>query len=137
MNRRLARLRAVQVLYQVDLTGVNWENALKNTLEEDEIPDEFLTTVIEGTLKEKESIDAQLTEHLDNWTITRVGNIDRNILRESVYEMLFVEDIPLHVSVNEAIELGKAFGGKESGSFINGVLSNVLKECEGKKEEES
>lgn len=136
MNRRLARLRAVQVLYQVDLTGVNWENALENTLEEDEIPDDFLTTVIEGTLKEKEGIDAQLTEHLDNWTITRVGNIDRNILRESVYEMLFVEDIPLHVSVNEAIELGKAFGGKESGSFINGVLSNVLKECEGKKEEE-
>ncbi|RKD72960.1 MULTISPECIES: transcription antitermination factor NusB [Sinobaca] len=137
MNRRLARLRAVQVLYQVDLTGVEWQRALENTLEEDETADEFLTTVIEGTLEEKEGIDAQLTEHLDNWTITRVGNIDRNILRESVYEMLFVEDIPLHVSVNEAIELGKAFGGKESGSFINGVLSNVLKECELKKEEES
>ncbi len=66
---------------------------------------------------------------MQNWTLERVGNVDRAIMRESVYEMLFVEEIPLHVSVNEAIELAKSFGGQEAGKFVNGVLSKVLEDC--------
>ncbi|MFC5713316.1 transcription antitermination factor NusB [Thalassorhabdus alkalitolerans] len=129
MNRRLARLRAVQALYQVDLTDAGWKEAIENTLDEGEEADAFLTETVKGTLDHKDEIDSHLKNHLQNWTLERVGNVDRAIMRESVYEMLFVEEIPLHVSVNEAIELAKSFGGQEAGKFVNGVLSKVLEDC--------
>ncbi|WP_158735191.1 transcription antitermination factor NusB [Alteribacillus sp. YIM 98480] len=130
MNRRLARLRAVQTLYQMELTDAGWQAALNNSLEEDETADEFLTTSVKGTLDHLTEIDNKIQKHLEHWTLERVGNVDRSILRKAVHEMLYMEDIPLHVSVNEAIELAKAFGGTESGKFVNGVLSNILKQCE-------
>ncbi|SFE31126.1 transcription antitermination factor NusB [Alteribacillus iranensis] len=130
MNRRLARLRAVQTLFQVDLTGIDWEEALQNTLEKEEEADDFLIESVRGTLHDVETIDEQIKEHLENWSLDRVGNVDRAVLRKAVHEMMYMEDVPLHVSVNEAIELAKAFGGDESGKFVNGVLSSILKKHE-------
>ena len=130
MNRRLARLRAVQTLFQVDLTGIDWEEALQNTLEKEEEADDFLIESVRGTLHDVEAIDEQIKEHLENWSLDRVGNVDRAVLRKAVHEMMYMEDVPLHVSVNEAIELAKAFGGDESGKFVNGVLSSILKKHE-------
>ncbi|RSL32083.1 transcription antitermination factor NusB [Salibacterium salarium] len=130
MNRRIARLRAVQALFQIDLTGTTWKEALQNTLEDDETADEFLEETVQGTLYYADTIDPIITKHLQHWTLERVGNVDRAIIREAVHEMLYMEDIPLHVSVNEAIEIAKAFGGEESGKFVNGVLSSILKEYE-------
>ncbi|MFB4164600.1 transcription antitermination factor NusB [Alteribacillus sp. JSM 102045] len=129
MNRRLARLRAVQTLYQMGLTHADWQEALNNTLEEDETADEFLISSVKGTVKHQEEINNYIKKNLEHWTLERVGNVDRSILQNAVHEMLYMEDVPLHVSVNEAIELAKAFGGTESGKFVNGVLSNILKEC--------
>ncbi|MFZ4452140.1 transcription antitermination factor NusB [Salibacterium aidingense] len=131
MNRRLARLRAVQILYQIDLTSISWEEALNNTLEEDETADDYLKQTVQGTLQHLKDIDSIIKEHLQHWTLERVGNVDRAVLREAVHEMLYMENIPLHVSVNEAIEIAKAFGGEESGKFVNGVLSSILKKYEG------
>ncbi|WP_026700253.1 transcription antitermination factor NusB [Salibacterium aidingense] len=131
MNRRLARLRAVQILYQIDLTSTSWEEALNNTLEEDETADDYLKQTVQGTLQHLNDIDSIIKEHLQHWTLERVGNVDRAVLREAVHEMLYMENIPLHVSVNEAIEIAKAFGGEESGKFVNGVLSSILKKYEG------
>ncbi|MDQ0299579.1 N utilization substance protein B [Salibacterium salarium] len=130
MNRRIARLRAVQALYQIDLTEATWNEALTNTLEDDETADEFLEEAVRGTLDYAEIINPIIKKHLQHWTLERVGNVDRAILREAVHEMLYMDDIPLHVSVNEAIEIAKAFGGEESGKFVNGVLSSILKEHE-------
>ncbi|SFP23419.1 transcription antitermination factor NusB [Salibacterium halotolerans] len=130
MNRRLARLRAVQVLYQIDLTHTSWEQALNNTLEDDETADDYLLETVKGTLNHETAIDDTIREHLENWTLERVGNVDRAVLREGVHEMKYMDDIPLHVSVNEAVEIAKAFGGEESGKFVNGVLSSILKSYE-------
>ncbi|SDH51193.1 NusB antitermination factor [Alteribacillus persepolensis] len=130
MNRRLSRLRAVQALYQMELTDASWEQALQNTLHEDETADEFLKSSIKGTAEHIEAIDQMLKNHLEHWTLERVGNVDRSILRNAVHEMLYMKDVPLHVSVNEAIELAKAFGGQESGKFVNGILSSILKQHE-------
>ena len=126
MNRRLERLRAVQALYQVDISKVDWKVAIENALEEDESLTPFLEKVVEGTLQHKAEIDALISSSLENWKLERVGNVDRAILRLAVHEMKHVDDIPMNVTFNEAIELGKAFGGEESGRFLNGVLSNIL-----------
>lgn len=124
-NRRLDRLRAVQALFQTDLTGVSWEEALHNTLEEDEEITPFMRQLTSGTVEHIEEIDELLQKNLINWKLNRVGNVDRAILRMAVYEMKYVDDIPKNVTLNEAIELAKAFGGEESGKFVNGVLSKI------------
>ncbi|WP_216829443.1 transcription antitermination factor NusB [Alkalihalobacterium elongatum] len=126
MNRRLARLRAVQALFQIDLTAVEWKEALSNSLEDNEEITPFLEKIVSGTLTHKEEIDAILSKNLSNWSLDRVGNVDRAVLRMAVHEMKFIDDIPMNVTFNEAIELAKAFGGEESGRFVNGVLSNVV-----------
>ncbi|PSL43196.1 NusB antitermination factor [Salsuginibacillus halophilus] len=131
MNRRVARLRAVQALFQLDLIETSAvEEAVNSVLEEDETADEYLYDLVRGVEKEQASIDAKLGKHLDNWALDRLGTVDRAVMRTSVYEMMHREDVPLHVSVNEAIELAKAFGGTESGKFVNGALSSVMQEIE-------
>ncbi|OLO42841.1 N utilization substance protein B [Alkalihalophilus pseudofirmus] len=126
MNRRLARLRAVQALFQIDLTAIEWKEALANTLEDDEKLTPFLEEIVSGTLSHQEEIDKILSGNLSNWTLDRVGNVDRAVLRMAVHEMKYIDDIPMNVTFNEAIELAKAFGGEESGRFVNGVLSKVV-----------
>ncbi|WP_209123091.1 transcription antitermination factor NusB [Alkalihalobacillus sp. BA299] len=127
MNRRLARLRAVQALFQIDLTGIEWKDALANSLEDNEEVTPFLEEIMSGTLAHQEEINEILKGNLSNWTLDRVGNVDRAVLRMAVHEMKYIDDIPTNVTFNEAIELAKAFGGEESGRFVNGVLSNVVK----------
>lgn len=124
-NRRLGRLRAVQALFQISLTGVEWMEALQNSLEDDEEVSPFMKELVSGTLEHQEEIDQLLSESLENWTLDRVGNVDRAILRMAIHEMMYMEDIPTNVTFNEAIELAKAFGGEESGKFVNGVLSKI------------
>lgn len=125
MNRRLARLRAVQALFQVDFTGVGWQVAIEDALDDGEVTSPFLEELVKGTLEHKEEIDQILRQSLTNWTLDRVGNVDRAVLRMALYEMKYVIDIPQNVSFNEAIELAKAFGGEDSGRFVNGVLSKA------------
>lgn len=126
MNRRLARLRAVQALFQIDLTAVEWKEALSNSLEDSEEITPFLEKIVSGTLSHQEEIDGILSKNLSNWSLDRVGNVDRAVLRMAVHEMKYIDDIPMNVTFNEAIELAKAFGGEESGRFVNGVLSKVV-----------
>ncbi|MFV8827967.1 transcription antitermination factor NusB [Alkalihalobacterium sp. APHAB7] len=135
MNRRLARLRAVQALFQIDLTAVEWKEALSNSLEDGEEITPFLEKIVSGTLSHQEEIDGMLSKNLSNWSLDRVGNVDRAVLRMAVHEMKYIDDIPMNVTFNEAIELAKAFGGEESGRFVNGVLSNVVQVINKDKEE--
>lgn len=124
-NRRLERLRAVQALFQVDLIGVSWKEALRSTLEEDEEITPFMKQLVAGTVEHIEEIDEILSANLVKWKLNRVANVDRAVLRMAVYEMKYMDDIPKNVTLNEAIELAKAFGGEESGKFVNGVLSKI------------
>ena len=125
MKRRHAREKAIQVLFQIDVTDTDPREALQHVLNEGE-GDEFLSELVFGTLENLEKIDAVIKENLVNWTFNRIGNVDRSVLRMASYEMVMRDDIPVNVSLNEAVELAKLFGGEESGRFVNGVLSKII-----------
>jgi N utilization substance protein B len=82
----------------------------------------FSTLLIEGTWRHRRQIDKQISDCSEHWSISRMSKVDRSILRMAVYELLYCDDIPPKVTLNEAIDLGKAYGSENSGSFINGIL---------------
>ncbi|MDY7223338.1 transcription antitermination factor NusB [Halalkalibacterium halodurans] len=126
MNRRLSRLRAVQALYQMDVIDTSMEKAIESVLDEGEEASSFMSDLVNGTVTHQEELDRLYADHLQGWTVDRIGNVDRAILRMALYELYYVDDIPKNVSFNEAIELAKAFGGEDAGRFINGVLSKTM-----------
>ncbi len=133
-KRTRSRELALQMLYQVDVRG-DEVIADADAFFEREAPDEpdlhaFARRLLAGTLQARGRIDAIITDAAQNWDLRRMALIDRNILRMAVYEMLFADDIPAKVSINEAIELGKRFSTKQSGSFINGILDRIRREQE-------
>lgn len=88
----------------------------------------FAEDIARGVIAHHEDIDRKIGEHAENWEVARMGVVDRNILRIAVYEMLWREDVPPVVSINEAVELAKAYSSRESGRFVNGILDNIRKE---------
>ena len=130
MKRRLAREAALKVIYQWDVGKNDLEIALKDRIAEVDLDPNninFIETLVQGTLKNIEEIDQVIEQYLMEWSLDRVSSIDRNILRLGVFEILFKEDTPDKVAVNEAIELAKVFSTDQSAKFINGVLDKVLK----------
>ncbi len=125
MKRRHAREKAIQVLFQIDVTDTDPQEALEHVLSEGE-GDEFLSELVFGTLENLDRLDEVIKENLVNWSFSRIGNVDRSVLRMASYEMVIRDDIPVNVSLNEAVELAKLFGGEESGRFVNGVLSKIM-----------
>ncbi|WP_138493032.1 transcription antitermination factor NusB [Paenibacillus pinistramenti] len=140
MKKRLIRELAVQSLYQMEMNEVSVEEAVMMLLteagEDDESgvgniknPDsarEQITELAAGVTQHKTAIDGMLEQYLKNWQISRLSRVDRQILRLAAYEMIFREDVPAKVAVNEAIELSKHFGTEESGKFVNGVLGKMI-----------
>jgi transcription antitermination protein NusB len=155
-QRRRSRELALQVLYQLDMTGGTPEEGLSlyfAHLVEDEAggaendadaPDgatrhskefkaaielrPFAELLITGVHSHLPEIDQLIISASQHWRLDRMSIVDRNILRLAIYEMLYCDDIPPKVSINEAIDLGKTFSGEESGPFINGVLDQILLE---------
>lgn len=124
MKRRVAREKALQALYQIDMSGAEPSEALEYVME-DEKTDPFLQQLIEGTMAHRAEIDQEINKHLENWTIDRLAKVDLNILRIGVFELKFHENVPQNVVINEAIEIAKRFGDEKSSKFINGLLSKV------------
>jgi transcription antitermination protein NusB len=89
---------------------------------------EFAQPLIEGMVAHLSEIDDQIKRYCENYNLNRISVVDRNVLRLAIYEMLYRDDIPPVVSINEAIELAKTFGGAESGAFVNGILDRVRKD---------
>ena len=85
----------------------------------------FFTQLADGVLTHKDEIDEAINGASDNWKLSRMAVVDRNILRLSVYEILYIDDIPPSVTINEAIEIAKRYGSADSPSFINGILDNI------------
>ena len=127
-KRTQARHSALEVLYQVDLCGIDTlDEALSDMYErsEDDESANFATDLVRGTLSDMEALDKVIREVAKNWDLGRMPTIDRNILRIGAYELLHREDIPPKVSINEAIELAKCYSTAESGTFVNGILDNI------------
>ena len=130
-KRTKAREHALKVLYAIDITGHDPEQCLEVFWRDNEEPDretrEFANAVVLGYCKNREAIDEVITAHTTNWQLKRMAVIDRNVLRAATYELLFCADIPLKVAINEAIDIAKKYGDKDSGKFVNGVLDKISK----------
>lgn len=127
MKRHDARQKALQVLFQLDSTEIAIEEAIEHVLEGQK-SNAFFEQLVRGTAEQQEKIDLALSDKLENWTLQRLPKIERTILRLSVYELLFMQDTPQRVVLNEAIELCKLFGDDKSSKFVNGVLSKFTKQ---------
>jgi transcription antitermination protein NusB len=121
MKRREAREKAVQTLFQLDNTELSVDEAINYIIEEP--ANRFYEQLVRGTVQNKEAIDEILKGKLEHWSLDRLPKIERTVLRIAVYELLFNEEVPHRVVLNEAIELCKTFGDEKSGRFVNGVLS--------------
>lgn len=130
-GRRLSREITLKILFQIDLANANMEEALKYAFENNKFSEEvkeFVLLLVKGVVSNLSEIDKIIINYAKNWSLERITNIDRNILRVAIYEILYLDNVPKNVSINEAIELAKKYGTKSSFSFVNGVLSNIDKD---------
>ncbi len=127
ITRRRAREKAVVLLYQMDLLKKKPEEIVETDQLVGKKFDEFSLKLINGVTENLKEIDSIIRETVQNWSLDRIAVIDRNILRVAIYEMIYEDDIPLKVSVDEAIEIAKTLGQKpDTPKFINGVLGKFL-----------
>ena len=135
-KRTKARECALKILYAVDITKESPEKCIEIFWQSNEELEPqvraFADTLVLGVSKNKELIDKVITEHATNWELKRMAVIDRNILRFATHELLFMDDIPPKVAINEAIDIAKKYGDKDSGKFVNGILDKINK-VEGKR----
>ena len=127
-GRRKARSIALQALYEIDSVQHDPEETLKNLQAEAKLSEEnfgFARELVEGVVRYKEKLDAQIRRYAPAWPIGQIAVIDRNILRLAIFEILIDNKIPVKVAINEAVELAKNFGGDSSSKFINGVLGAI------------
>jgi N utilization substance protein B len=122
LSRRKARKQAFLVLYQSDVNGSPVEATFERWRAYRGDLDEYAVRLAGGVEREKEDLDALLSEVSVGWPVHRMSAVDRTILRLALYEMLIVEDVPPEVAVNEAVELAKGFSGEEAPAFVSGVL---------------
>jgi len=131
-NRHLARTVAMQSLYEWDfnnkksnllqLAGHNIDQSAPGLKE-----DKFVFDLVAGVEKNLPAIDKIITETAPEWPMNQINIIDRNILRLGILELVFLKEVPPKVAINEAVELGKVFGGDSSGKFVNGVLGTLYR----------
>lgn len=154
-NRRLARERAVQFLYQLDMNSskeieeelqrfwdvhragvyyddkakATWSSKKKEDLPPPTLQDlaskEFMESLVKGVLEYLGDLDETIAQHAKNWNLQRMAAVDRNILRLAVYEIKYRNDIPPVVSINEAVDIAKKYSTEDSGKFVNGILDKV------------
>lgn len=131
-NRHLSRTVAMQSLYEWDFNGQKGdieEITKRNTknfapgLDDDS----FIYDLVRGTIKNQTEIDKLIEKTAPEWPLEQITTIDRNILRLGIYELHHAKQVPPKVAINEAVELGKTFGGESSGKFVNGVLGTLYK----------
>ncbi len=127
-SRRKAREAAVQMLYQMDVAGVDAERAIAPFGENLGAPDderEFANALVLGYGRVRETIDDTIRAVSKHWRLERMSRVDRNVIRLGAFELLHMSDIPRRVTLNEAVELAKRFGNEESAAFVNGVLDRI------------
>ena len=132
-HRRKARVLALQLLYQVDLSNDDLEHSMAIVWDGSNLSEEaklFAETIAREVDEHLKKIDGLIQGCSKNWRLGRMPIVDRNILRVAVCEMLFHPEIPKNVSINEAIEIGKQFGAAQSGAFINGLLDQIRKKID-------
>ena len=137
MTRREAREQAFCILFERSFQNETIDEILHAAQEaRDLIPSEYAETVALGVEEHQEEIDGLISGKLKGWSLKRLSKVTVSLLRLSVYEMLYVEDVPNGVSINEAVELAKKYGGKDDPAYVNGVLGAVASELSEQQTEE-
>ncbi len=131
LERRKARHQALHILYQREMTEEPLSLILAGGThcEEDGVPSDFCRQLLYGIEAHQARIDATIEEISENWTLSRMPLVDRNILRLAVFELLYLDDVPDSVSINEAVEMAKLYGGDDSSKFVNGILGRLSEVC--------
>ncbi|NLE96116.1 MAG: transcription antitermination factor NusB [Dehalococcoidia bacterium] len=130
-SRRRARGIALQVLYELDCTSHKSEEVLARLAYDDTVDEDafaFVTSLVEGVQTYRKQIDSIIEEHARAFPVDQMAPIDRTVLRIGVYELVFAREVPVKVSINEAVELAKTFGGDATPRLVNGVLGSVVAE---------
>jgi N utilization substance protein B len=130
MGRKQAREGAMQLLFQMssneDFTKETLETFLEN-FSYDYGESDYIRTVVEGVMDKREEIDQSIKENLQGWSLERIARVDLATLRLAIFEIQFMEDIPVEVSINEAIEIAKKFSTDDSYKYVNGVLGGFVR----------
>ena len=127
MNRRQARKQAFLLLFQYKFQPDDMELLLERFFEENNAADQsgYIEDVVKGVISKKEEIDNVINEFSKDWDVDRLSSVSLAVLRLGVYEIMYVDDIPSAVSVNEAVALAKEFEGEEAAPFINGIMGKI------------
>lgn len=129
MNRHLSRMIAMQTLYEWDFRDSSNLEAIKERNIEEYKGDadaNFVNFLVSGVSEKIEELDKKICDSAPEWPIEQISLIDKTILRIAIYELLYSNNVPPKVAINEAVELAKQFGGENSSKFINGVLGTVF-----------
>ena len=131
-ERTLARKNALQIMYQGDILDKTPRELIDNAqlVPETQGLDDYALMLLEGCKENLEAIDELIVSASENWALDRMPMVDRALLRLSTYEMRYVKDVPVSVSINEAVNLAKEFGGDDSPRFINGILGRIATQLE-------
>lgn len=126
----------MHILYQREITGESVEHILETASysTEDGQPTEFCVDLVTGVSAHQDEIDEMLGAISEHWTVHRMPTVDRCILRLATYEILWLDEIPDSVSINEAVEMAKVYGGEDSSKFVNGVLGRLAEQNAGSDE---
>jgi N utilization substance protein B len=131
MSRKKTRELIVQFLFQMEARQEEYTGLLEDFIEENSMQAEdraFFAQNIAGTVKNLNDIDRLIETKLKNWTLDRISWTDLAVLRNALYEILYRDDIPVKVSINEAVDLAKKYSDAESGVFVNGILGSIVRE---------
>jgi len=132
-TRRDAREWAVQMLYRLDMNPVELEALLDSFWEEtaaEPAARRFAEELVRGVQAHRAEIDRHIVAISRNWSLARMAVLDRNVIRMALFEILYRDDIPCVVSINEAVDIAKRFNSSESGRFVNGILDRALRELD-------
>lgn len=126
-DRTAARRLATQVLYQSDILEVDPATIIadERLVDETQLLSKYAHRLIEGTTANKETIDDDIISASENWALDRMPIVDRSLLRMAAFEMRYVDEVPISVTINEAVNLAKEFGGDDSPRFVNGILGRI------------
>lgn len=132
-NRHLLRTIALQSLFEWDFHNKQGDlNTILSRVSEEFAPKandiDFAKQLLDGVISNLDELDKIILKHAPEWPIEQITIVDRNVLRLGIYELLYLKDTPAKVAINEAVEMGKRFGGESSGKFVNGVLGALYKE---------
>ncbi len=132
-KRRSSRELAMRFLYQAELNPRNLKEQMKDFWERNPCQEDievFTEDLVHKIFSKKEEIDALLEKYSENWPLSRMAVIDRNLLRLATCEILYYKNVPPKVAIDEAVEISKKYGSVESPNFINGILDRIMKERE-------